>query len=142
MAMLEEWILPRPVTPALALELEDVLDGFVDEAFRPTVTAQGARLLVDVVVPEEELEAFALTLDAPLGRFEGWDWEEEIDPLEDRDQYELRVELVNKVPETFGDGGERPILSVYSKDADNRAGWPVAFILAARLAEALDAEQP
>jgi hypothetical protein len=52
--------------------------------------------------------------------------------------------LVNKVPETFDwlDEQELPILSVYSKDADNRAAWPAAFVLAARLAKELGAVEP
>jgi hypothetical protein len=81
-----------------------------------------------------------------LSHFDGWEWEDEIDPLDEGEAYELRVELVNKVPETFTAGpdpeAELPILSVYSKDGDNLAAWPAAFVLAARLAHELGAVEP
>lgn len=144
MALLEEWVLPAAVTPDLKVRVTGTLRNFVDQRFNPSVVADGESFRVTVRVRSDNLIEFAQTLERPLSFFDGWDWEEEIDPLEDGDTYEFRVELVNKVPETFDwlDEKELPILSVYSKDGDNHAGWPAAFVLAARLAHEMGAVEP
>jgi hypothetical protein len=151
MALLEEWILPGPINDVLAAKVDGVLRKVLPESLERSVPVEDAIVRIVVRVPHAELEALALRLDAPLDHFDGWEWREEIDALESGDVYTLWVECARKVPETFeasggaGEGageGELPILSVYSKDGDNMAGWPVAFVLASRLARELGGWEP
>lgn len=145
MAMLEEWVLPRPVSDSLVVQLEQAVHDVIDESFEPTIVREGPFVYVTVRAAFDDLCALAEWLDQPLHHFDGWDWEDELDALDDEDEpYLLRVELVNKAPETFTplDAQELPILSVYSKDGNNHAAWPVAFVFAARLAKELGAVEP
>ncbi len=155
MVMLEEWILPAPVSPEIVARVEAVPENAVPARFERTVTWHEHRteagaaiewVAVVVRVGEDDVRGLALDLDRPLGHFLGWDWEDEIDQLDDEaEAYELVVELMNKVPETFDSGrgeAELPILSVYAKEGDNHAAWPAAFVLTARLARELGAAEP
>ncbi len=142
MALLEEWVLPGPVTVETVTRVEEALRAAVPQEFDRTVSTDEGSVWVEVRVGEDDLEDLARHLDAPLSHFDGWEWEDEIDPLDEGDTYALRVELVNKVPETFTAEAELPILSVYSKDGDNLAAWPAAFVLASRLAHELGAVEP
>jgi len=146
MALLEEWILSERVNEALRLRVENALTNILPEGALGTARIEAAFLYADVTVKAGDLIELGETLDAPLRHFEGWEWEKEIDPV-DNDAaaaYALRVEIVEKQPETFepDDGAKLTILSVYSKDANNLAGWPVAFVLAARLAKELGGREP
>jgi hypothetical protein len=154
--MLEEWILPGPVTPGLAARVTEILKEVVAARFAREVTWHEDRteagevlgwLNATVRAGEDDIHDLARELDRPLDYFDGWDWEDEIDPLDDDEakKYALVIELMNKVPETFDSGRgepELPILSVYAKEGDNLAGWPAAFVLAARLAHELGAVEP
>jgi hypothetical protein len=143
MALLEEWILPGPVETALSARIEDVLRALLPAPLERSVRLDDGTLVVLVRVPRGDLEALALRLDEPLDHFDGWDWRDEIDDLEEGGTYALRVECASKTPETFGASEEElPVLSVYSKDGDNLAAWPVAFVLAARLAHEVGAWEP
>ena len=149
MALLEEWILPSPVDPALSARIEGMLCLVLPEPIARSVTIEDDALRVIVRVASGDLEALALRFDEPLDHFDGWDWRDEIDALAEGATYTLCVECMSKVPETFESGEletageeELPILSVYSKDGDNLAAWPVAFVLASRLARELGAREP
>ena len=145
MALLEEWILPGPVDSALSARIAGVLRRVLPESIARSLPVEGETLRVFVQVPSDALVKVALHLDEPLDHFDGWDWRAEIDALDEGDTYALCVECALKVPETFeseDDADEVPILSVYSKDGDNMAGWPVAFVLASRLAYELGAREP
>ncbi len=142
---LEEWIVAEPVDAALCdrvrMLLTDTLPGHV----RSTVSYATPFIRIIVHVPEDEVEALAIDLDdieAPV--LEAWsDWQDDIEPSRDGAHYQLVVELCTKQPETFESiDGELSILSVYSKDGDNNEGWPTAFVLAARVARLLGAQEP
>ena len=142
MALLEEWILTDRVDTALCARVTRIVSELLPKVERTVVLDDGF-LHVDVMVPRDALDDLATRLDEPLDQFSGWNWREEIDDLEEGDVYAIRVEVVEKVPETFeSDERELSVLSVYSKDRDNLAAWPVAFILAARLAHELGAQTP
>ncbi len=142
---LEEWIVAEPVDAALCdrvrMLLQDTLPGHV----RSTVSYAVPFIRIVVQVPDDEVEALAIDLDdieAPV--LEAWsDWQDDIEPPRDGAHYQLVVELTTKQPETFESiDGELSILSVYSKDGDNNEGWPTAFVLAARIARLLGAQEP
>ena len=140
MAILEEWIVPEAITDQLAEREKQILGAALPGNFECRVEYDDARIVVILVAQLEQLARLAELLDKPLGVFEGWDWEDEIEELEEGDSYLVEVELQQKVPETVARGeSERPVLSVYSKDANNNEAWPIAFILAARLASELGA---
>ena len=141
MALLEEWILSERVTAAMISRVLEVVDAIVPQRFEPEVrvSSKGERLMVVVSVPDDAVTELATSLDATIGYFDDWDWQEEIDELEDSNDYEIWVELTNKRPETISVAQELPVLSVGSNEGDNDAGWPLAFVLAARLAQELGA---
>ena len=142
MALLEEWILPIEVDKKLQRSIERIAEQLLTEGIEwSAATSKYDVVTFTAHVPTEELEALALELDEPVGHFEGWDWQEEIDEIEEH-AYELRVECRRKIPETFSSDEELPILSVYSKEGHNLAAWPAAFVLTARLAHELGATEP
>lgn len=142
MALLEEWILTDRVDAALCARVARIVSELLPKV-EQTVVFDDGFLHVDVMIPRDALDDLATRLDEPLDHFSGWSWREEIDDLEEGEVYAIRVEMVEKVPETFeSDERELSVLSVYSKDRDNLAAWPVAFVLAARLAHELGAQTP
>lgn len=143
MAVLEEWIVAEPIDEKLVARIELVLSKILPKEVERTISIAENSLFIDVSVLEDDLLDLATQLDSPLYHFIGsWDWKKEIDELEEGDTYVLRVEVMRKHPETLGGDGDDSfysVLSVYSKDADNNAGWPAAFVLASRIAYELGA---
>ncbi len=142
---LEEWIVAEPVDAALGdrvrMLLVDTLPGHV----RSSVSFAAPFIRIVVQVPDDEVQALAIDLDdveAPV--LEAWsEWQDDIVPPRDGSHYQLVVELCTKQPETFESiDGELSILSVYSKDGDNNEAWPTAFVLGARIARLLGAQEP
>lgn len=141
MALLEEWILPVEVDKKLQRHLEKLAEQLMPEGVEWSAVSKDGAVVFTAHVPAHDLEDLAVELDEPIEKFEGWDWQDEIDEIEG-DAYELRVECRQKQPETFSSDEGLPILSVSSKEGNNLAAWPVAFVLTARLAHELDATEP
>jgi hypothetical protein len=147
LSLLEEWVVTSPVDASLEKSVRGILPTILPPEVQPLVTIEEQVLVITVMVPGDNLsETVAQLDDVPrLQHFvDGtWNWPEEIDPLdEEQTAYKLRVEIEKKTPETFECDRELSILSVYSKDGNNHAAWPVAFVLAARIAHELGAFEP
>lgn len=141
MALLEEWILPVEVDKKLQRSIEGLAERLLPEGVEWSASFKDGKVTFTAQVTAHDLEDLATELDEPIEQFEGWDWQDEIDEV-DGDTYELRLECQQKTPETFAADEELPILSVYSKEGNNLAAWPVAFVLTARFAHELGATEP
>lgn len=142
MALLEEWILPVEVDKKLQRSIESVASRILPEGVEWSASFKDGKVSFTAQVPAHDLSDLTVELDEPLERLEDWDdWEEEIDEIAG-DAYALKLECRQKQPESFEADEALPILSVSSKEGDNLAAWPAAFVLTARIARELGATTP
>jgi len=125
----ERWVLPHAIDTYEATDIAKKVGAMMPDGTEVTsVVDEDGDIIVRVSFSESELDSVGAKL-AGDG-FLDWEWESEIDPPRHTEHYVVQIELKTD---------EQPLISVYSNDTENRAAWPLAFTIAARLAEELDA---
>jgi hypothetical protein len=130
MSFQEEWVLPQPVDSYSSDDLLRRVRGLLPDGIEITISGESDNRTIHVSFATTAVEAIAAKLSKRDGQLD-WDWRGDMDPPRpDGDVYDVHVDIVDD---------ERPILRIYSNDGENRQAWPLAFSIAASLAEDLGA---
>lgn len=130
----DQFYLPRPVATYDAADLARRTRVMVPAPAVVEVEVEEGLISIVVRFERDAVDEVAALLGSSPQKWLDFEWRDDMDPPRDEHQsyYRLRIELVEV---------EHHELRVASSDADNRAAWPLAFALAGRLAEELDATE-
>ena len=133
MSFEEAWVLPRSAASYASEELLARVRAMLPAATEIAVEGDADDdRTIRVTFEETDAERVGASLARRSGQLD-WDWKSDLDPPLFRDDglYEVAIDVVQDA--------ERPLVRVYSNDAENRAAWPLAFAIASTLAEDLGA---